>query len=598
MTTELQATNTTAKQPLMRLPKRVAGSLAVVILLGTLLRLVGLGWSLPDNRHPYATYHPDERINLNAALQADVSHLKFDIGFYNYGAFYFYLANVSHIVGRAYGIIPVPPNNAENIMPFRAKENAGLFFMGRLVTALMGIATIPVVFGIGRRFYNDNVGLFAAFLYTVAPLAVIHAHFLTVDVPATLFVALALLYAARLLEKVTTRDLILAGIWTGLAAATKYNAVLVGIAPLVALYLTPQPPLPTVRSSLGEGESQNKILPSPQRGTSDQGRGVGGEGKKWKSLGILLASVVLTFLIACPGVWLNFDAFWNGIPNYPGSGVRYELFEHSCEGHGELFLQTGIGVWYHLVISLRQGLSLPFLLLFLVGIGVAFKRRTPADRVLLIFFFVSYLLYSLSAVRFARYMIPLFPGISVLAARTLLEPGTVGKWLRGFAIIAGIIASIISYFFVQVMQGKDPRDAAADWMERNAKPGATVAFGRIPWFTSPPLNPRFGLPAAPQRAEAVNDTSRYNFRIPEKEWDQSVLTPAPDYIIVSNLEFMHPVRLENAAAISFLNAARRDRSVHDFASGLFILLTLHQSLLSEDILYVLPEVTIYEKSSR
>ena len=601
MTTEPQNTLTAAKQPLIRLEKRVAGWLAAVILLGTLLRLIGLGWSLPDHRHPLATYHPDERINLNAALQADVSHLKLDIGFYNYGAFYFYLVNVSHIVGRGYGIIPKLPDDPHDVTPSleqQAKVNAGLFLMGRIVTAIMGIATIPVVFGIGRRLYNDNVALFAAFLYAVAPLAVIHAHFLTVDVPATLFVALALLYAARLLEAVTPRDLILAGLWTGLAAATKYNAVLVGIAPLVALYLTPLPPLLAVRTSLREGESQNQSLPSPQEPKRLVRRGVGGEVRRGMGIGILILSVFLTFLLACPGVWLNFDTFWNGIPNYPGSGVHYELFEHSRVGHGELFIKTGIGVWYHLVISLWQGLTVPFLLLFLVGVGVAFKRRTPADRVLLVFFFVSYILYSLSAVRFARYMLPLFPVICVIAARTLLESGRAGKWLRGFGVVAGFIALFISQAFVGVMQGRDPRDAAADWMEKNAKPGATVAFGRIPWFSSPPLDPRFGLPAAPQRAAAANNKSRYTFRIPEKEWDQSVLSPMPDYVIVSNLEWMHPVRLENAAVVSFLEAARKEGSPQYFTSGLLIFLNRRQRLLiSEDIMYVLPEVTIYSKIS-
>ena len=567
--TEPQTTkNTAAKRPVIRLEKRVVRLLAVVILFGALLRLVGLGWSLPDNRHPYATYHPDERINLNAALQADVSHLKFDIGFYNYGAFYFYLVNVSHIVGRAYSVIPEPPQNVSNTMPFVAKENAGLFLMGRLVTALMGIATIPVIFGIGRRLYRDHVGLFAALLYAIAPLAVVHAHFFTVDVPSTLFVALALLYAARLLENVTTRDIVLAGVWTGLAAATKYNAVLVGIAPLAALFLTPAK----------EGENSTRLTRKP-----------------FLSVIILLASIIFTFLIACPGVWLNFEAFWNGIPNYPGSGVRYELFEHSREGHGELFLKTGIGAMYHLLISLPQGLGIPFVLLFLVGLGVAIRHRTPADKMLLAFFFLAYLLYSLSAVRFARYMLPLFPVICVLAARAIVErkPNTFGKFTFVLGMTAGVVAAWMSVLCVGIMSGKDPRDAAADWLEKNAKSGASVAFGRIPWFTSPPLHPRFGLPAAPQRAEAVNDTSRYTFRIPSSEWDKGVLEPLPDYTIVSNLETMHPLRLDNSETIAFLNAAKINRNAQISTTGFPNAFFGTHTLISEDMLYILPEVIIY-----
>src|SRR5579871_1037612 len=68
----------------------VKGLLALALILGLALRLWGIGWGLPDARHPLATYHPDEWINLNAAEPVDIPHGKFDIGFYNYGTLYFY----------------------------------------------------------------------------------------------------------------------------------------------------------------------------------------------------------------------------------------------------------------------------------------------------------------------------------------------------------------------------------------------------------------------------------------------------------------------------------------------------------------------------
>src|SRR5581483_10828516 len=48
------------------------GLLILIVLLGLGLRLWGIGWSLPDVRHPLATYHPDELVNLNAARAADI----------------------------------------------------------------------------------------------------------------------------------------------------------------------------------------------------------------------------------------------------------------------------------------------------------------------------------------------------------------------------------------------------------------------------------------------------------------------------------------------------------------------------------------------
>src|SRR5207244_2433275 len=118
-----------------------------------------------------------------------------------------------------------------------APEQAALFLAGRLVTALLGVGTIPVVFVLGARLYCRRTGLLAALLYTIAPLAVLHAHFLTVDVPATFFVSLVLLWSARLLSAVRWRDVVIAGIWCGLAAATKYTAGLAIVAPVTAIGL-------------------------------------------------------------------------------------------------------------------------------------------------------------------------------------------------------------------------------------------------------------------------------------------------------------------------------------------------------------------------
>ena len=100
---------------LSRQDKIALGVLALIALLGLLLRVGGIGWSLPDSRHPLATYHPDELINLGAALSADIPHFQFDIGFYNYGAFYFYLVHFAHILGRGWGIIPSTPPSASSL---------------------------------------------------------------------------------------------------------------------------------------------------------------------------------------------------------------------------------------------------------------------------------------------------------------------------------------------------------------------------------------------------------------------------------------------------------------------------------------------------
>ena len=422
-----------------------------VVVFGLFLRVAGIGWSLPDARHPFATYHPDERINLNAALTPDLFTLNLDTGFYNYGALYFYLVNFAHILGRGLGWIPMPPQGATLFSPEIAPMQAALFLTGRWVMALMGTLTIAVVYFLGRRLYGRKAGLLGAVLYAIAPLAVVHSHFVTVDVPATLFIALALLWAARLLEHKTWANYVLAGIWTGLAAATKYNAIFVGIAPLLAHLHNREPDdCPRHRAA---------------------------------HLFVMLVAIGFAFLIGCPGPIINWDAFWNG--TYPGSGVRYELFEHSRQGHGELFLETGVGAWYHVTVSLWFGMGALLLAMGLAGTVFACLRRTKGDWLLLAFLLLYFGTTSLSAVRFARYMIPLFPVLCLFAARlfTTTELPRFGNVPRtALATLTVLFTLGYTGLFVRAMTQIDPRDALANYLEANAPQGASLAFAKVPWF--------------------------------------------------------------------------------------------------------------------
>lgn len=547
-----------------RRDKQALGLLLLVVALGMGLRFRGLTWSLPDARHPLATYHPDERVNLNAALQADIAHGQFDIKFYNYGTFYFYLVDLAHIVGKGYGFIPGPAPASESRPPTLADEaeiNARLFLVGRLISALLGTATLPVLYALGRRMFGRKAGLMAALLYGVAPLAVLHAHFLTVDVTATFFVTLTLLWSARLLASPTWSNYVLTAVWAGLAAATKYNAGLVLIAPIAAHFLNKNP---------------------DARTTQRMGQFV-----------VLIAVTLLTFLIACPGPWLNFDAFWNGIQGYPGSGLRYELLEHSRSGHGYLFTDTGNGWWYHLVVSLPFGLGPALLIAALLGLISTFRQRTSSDWLLLAFFLVYFGISGFSNVRFARYMLPLFPVFCLWAARFLTTLRLPAKADMTVWLIVPPLTLYGSYYLVTCMTMPDPRDVTADYLEQHAPQGARIAFATVPWFYSPPLSPRFGELAASRRALAAQEVTRFKLVIPREEWDRSVLTPAPDFVVLSDIETMHPYsRLHLDAPTVFITTIPC-QNMRLFAPPTTRDPLYHNAIIPDDIMYVRPTITLY-----
>ena len=79
------------------------------------------------------------------------------------------------------------------------------------------------------RLYGVREGLLAALILATMPLAVRFAHLAIVDTPAVFWAVMALLWAVRARQKGRVRDFLAAGIFTGLAAATKYPAVLVAV---------------------------------------------------------------------------------------------------------------------------------------------------------------------------------------------------------------------------------------------------------------------------------------------------------------------------------------------------------------------------------
>lgn len=550
------------------------GFVSLIVLLGLALRLWGIGWSLPNAQHPRTTYHPDELVNLAATMNVDLAHGQLDTQFYNYGTLSFYLGSFAQTFGRGYGLIPTtPPVPADTTLSpveqsVRASpELASLFLAGRLMTALLGTATIALLFALGNRLYGRVAGFMAAGLYAVAPLAVVHAHFLTVDVPATFFVTLALLFAARLLTEQSWKSYVLAGAACGLCAATKYNTGLIVIAPIIA-------------------HLQNQIP-----GTCQLHRKA--------HLTVMLIAAFFAFFIACPGPIINWNVFWNG--TYIGSGVRYELFEHSRTGHGPEFAQTGLGWTYHLLVSLPYGMGIPLLLMSLAGLVYACRQCHRGDLILLAFCVLYYVATGLSAVRFARYMLPLYPVLCLFAARLICEPFPNLTTRRVMRVVGGLVLAFTggyAFSLTRLMTLPDPRDIAASYLNDHARPGASIAFATVPWYYSPPLSTGFGELGAPSRIRAAQAVTRYQLRLPAPatEWDQSVLSPTPDYICLSNIETLHVVdRLHQANAVAWMNAIPKSYDRKTFGTSDVFGLPPDRTILPGDLLYIMPILTLYEK---
>ena len=149
------------------------------------------------------------------------------------------------------------------------------------------------------------------------------------------------------------------------------------------------------------------------------------------------------------------------------------------------------------------------------------------------------------------------------------------------------------------MAQTDPRDQAAAYLDAHAAPGASIAFPTVPWYYSPPLSPRFGELGAPLRALAASEVTRYDLRISAQEWDQGVLAPPPDYILVSNLETLSVVdRLHTPAAVAWMQAIPKDYGRKTFGGSDVWGMPPNRNIIPEDLLYIIPTLTVYERNAQ
>ena len=416
----------------------------------------------------------------------------FNPGFFNYPSLSLYATAIIYQILSVFGL-----GTEANAPQYPWPLVRDVIFAGRLFSAFCGAATAVVVFFLARELGLKRGAIGAAILMVLAPGLLQHAHFATVDVPATLGVSLVLWLTARAMsgqisavsnslqssgetsknlktgfagvakiggaletESVSnaeigaptykntvsiTRILLFAGFLAGLAAGTKYNAALVLVAPFLGAILLKRP---------------FWIFPA------------------------LLGLFFLGFFASTPFALLSFREFWGQGEN----GFAYELLRHPREGSGQIFQKTGLGWLYHLEFNLPFVLTTPVLISGLAGAVHAGKNRQMWP--LLAFDALYFLIIGASQVRFMRYtffLVPLFAVWAMILASRLPKPA-IWATILVFCAAWGAKDALIP------LVSTDPRDQTVAFIKtRSLTP---VLVGK-PWFYTPPFQPQnFNLPVA------------------------------------------------------------------------------------------------------
>ncbi len=501
--------------------------LAIVSAISLLLRIYGLDWGLPSPVRVHS-YHPDEITVIGPTLQMDIFTGEMNPHFFNYGSLFLYAVYFARLFAEGYGWINLTAFFKEFASDAwfgvsgslqAVTEFAKLHLIARFLSAICGVATVLLVFFWVRKLAGQWAAFVAGILIATFPMHVQHSHFATVDVPLTLLTTLSLYLAASAEGR---GRMLPAAFVSGLAIAVKYS-----VAP--ALWLT----LIALRIW-----RHNSLAPM----------------NRLAAIAAITAMMVAGFLLGCPYSVLAFNEFWRDF--------YWETFVHSKIGHGYVFAETGNGYWFHLTFNLPAAIGVPAIFLSLAGIlpfGSPdtheddqlknFHRKTLiATTVFAITYFVP---LGLAQVRFARYLMPLLPILTLWASLVWTKTRWQKLWQLG-AVATSIYTLLCGIAITSLFTPPDPRDEAkafiVEYMQK-VKP-MTIALHDLPWFYTPPICPINGGMKTRRDFDAWKVTTPLNILLVKFDFEKLAISNA-HLFVASDYEYGDPLRLKMGDVVRF-----------------------------------------------
>ncbi|MGD9906537.1 MAG: glycosyltransferase family 39 protein [Vicinamibacterales bacterium] len=418
--------------------RSVVWTLGAILAVAAGVRVWGLGFGLP-----FGYARPDETYVMDVVRPLLLGQPPPP----NYEYPWLYMALTAlgwcgyYVVGAVQGTF-----GAFTEMPASWRDAPAPFFLiNRGITAALGVATVWVLFQLGRRVGDARTGLIAAACLAVAYLHVRDSHYGTTDVPMSFFVTLTVLLILRAHERGDLRAFAWAGLAGGLAGATKYTAVFV-VLPAAAS---------AIIGALEEDRCRLRVLS-----------------------GRLLAFAVPCGVVAALGIPF-------AVTDPGGFGRTLQLlFTSTSSGQAHLALEPG---WItHLKYSLRYGLGLAIL-----GGGVAgaalLAARSPRRAWLVWVFPVGYFaVVGAAGNQYFRYVVPLVPffclgtALAIDAAAGWVAARTAAPrqaWAMAAALLAALAVAEPAWRSIQfdrAMSAADNRVVVATWITERVPPGSSL----------------------------------------------------------------------------------------------------------------------------
>ncbi len=402
-------------------------------LIAAAARIHGLAFGLP------ALYDPDEPLFVLNAVKLIHDHTLNPGWFGHPGTTTLYGLAVVDLVVFATGLASGRWVDAASFAHAIYGNAALIWLPNRVFILLCGMLCVWLTYRLGRRLFGPATGLVAALLLALDPLHIKYSQIIRTDVQATDFILLCVLASIGVARRGTLRSYVVAGVWLGLAVATKWPSGLAVLA-IAGACLT----------RIADG------------------------GERWVQLRrlVLAGFVGLAALVAAsPFLVLDYPAV---IHDLTAEARPYHL---GATGHG--FVRNA--GWY-VATCLWPAFGPAGLVLALGGMGLAAARSRFFAFALAPFVAVYFAVISSQALIWDRWSVPLLPFLSVAAAVAVIAGFRhVRRIAAGVApIAAGAGALLVAAPLVATTVARanervhDTRRASTAWIRAHVPPGSRV----------------------------------------------------------------------------------------------------------------------------
>ena len=503
--------------------------LILILLIASVLRFYGINFEIP---------HPDEHVTIQGTMYFMTDAPLNEYGLYTLYAWpAFTLVYIQFFAFSVYFIIGWLMNLFPGIAAFRdfyITDPSSFFLLGRIINVAFSIGTILVLYHIAKRQYNHRIALLASFFLSANFMYSFHSQFTRPDIPSLFFILMTLWFCLKIMEQRELKFYIYAGVFAGLAIATKFTSGIVlllifichliseesvyeknkhdGNRPIFLLliifgtilfiagisvsifdftgwietYLLPD--IRTNKQTQAFLEALIKlgyilgfilIISGALLKYSDKFRKIFLNGLLNKKLIYGLAALVVCFIIADPLFLINFK-----------EQMKVFIYTPMFFGENDTFPLAGslgfIGniLWY-IKGPLVWGAGFVLLLLATMGILYSLLKKPRNDVVLLIFPFIYFIAICKGNLKWERYVIPLLPFIAVYAA-VFLHAVVMrikisrfpDRWkdtilaILAICIVALPVYNTLRYDFL--LTQKDTRITSKEWIETNIPSGSKI----------------------------------------------------------------------------------------------------------------------------